>query len=90
MPGWAVRLGGSYGNNDALTTAFGGSASTINVTSVSASVERNVGKSLGLRFGYAHDFQQQSGVADPTQKLDAHRNRFFVTLSYQWAKPLGM
>jgi hypothetical protein len=90
MPGWAVRLGGSYGNNDALTTAFGGSASTINVTSVSASLERNVGKSLGLHFGYAHDFQQQSGFVDPTQKFDAHRNRFFVTLSYQWAKPLGM
>ena len=90
FPGWAVQLGGSYGNNKALTVASSGSASTINVTSVSASLERNVGKSLGLHFGYAHDFQQQSGVADPTQKLDAHRNRFFVTLSYQWAKPLGM
>jgi hypothetical protein len=45
---------------------------------------------LGLHFGYAHDFQQQSGFADPAQKLDAHRNRFFITLSYQWAKPLGM
>ena len=90
FPGWAVRVGGSYGNNKALTAAFGGSGSTINVTSASASLERNVGKSLGLRLGYSHDFQQQSGFADPTQRLDAHRNRFFVTLSYQWAKPLGM
>jgi len=90
LPGWAVTLGGSYGNNKALTQAFAGSAGTIDVTSVSASLERNVGKSLGLRLGYAHDFQQRSGFADPTQELDAHRNRFFITLSYQWAKPLGM
>lgn len=90
LPLWAVGFGASYGNNDALTAAFGGSASTINLTSISASLERNVGKSLGLRFGYAHDFQQQSGVSDPAQKFDTHRNRFFVTLSYQWAKPLGM
>ena len=36
------------------------------------------------------DFQQQVGLPAPSPTLDAHRNRFFVTLSYQWAKPLGM
>jgi len=91
LPKWAVALGASYGNNKVLTSAFTGSgSSTINVTSVSASLERNVGRSLGLGLGYSHDFQQQSGYADATQKVDEHRNRFFVTLSYQWAKPLGM
>jgi hypothetical protein len=45
--------------------------------------------------GYSHDFQQQFGVPGPTptsppQTFDASRNRIFVTLSYQWAKPLGM
>jgi len=54
-----------------------------------------VGRSIGLRMGYSHDFQQQFGVpgstqTSPLQTLDASRNRFFVTLSYQWAKPLGM
>jgi len=87
---WTAGLGGSYGNNKALTVVSDSGSSTINVTSVSASLERNVGKSLGLRFGYAHDFQQESGFADSTQKLCTHRNRFFVILSYQWARPLGM
>jgi hypothetical protein len=49
-----------------------------------------VGKSVGLRFGYTHDFQEQVGVPGFPQALDANRNRFVVTLSYQWAKPLGM
>lgn len=90
FPGWAVRVGGRYGSNHSLTVPFSGAGSTIDLTSASVSLERNIGKSLGLRLGYSHDFQEQSGFADPTQKLDAHRNRFFVTLSYQWAKPLGM
>jgi hypothetical protein len=89
LPGWAVGLGGSYGNNKALTVVSSGGSSTINVTSISASLERNVGKSLGLGLGYFHDFQNQSGSSDPTQNFDANRNRFSVTLSYQWAKPLG-
>jgi hypothetical protein len=66
------------------------SASSINLTSAGFSVEHNVGKSLGLRLGYTHDFQEQFGLPDPNPTQDAHRNRFFVTLSYQWAKPLGM
>jgi len=90
FPGWAVRVGGSYGSNHALTVPFSGTASIIDLTSASVSLERNVGKNLGFRVGYSHDFQQQSGSATPAQTLDAHRNRFFVTLSYQWAKPLGM
>jgi hypothetical protein len=40
--------------------------------------------------GYTHDFQQQFGVPGSSSTLDANRNRLFVTLSYQWAKPLGM
>lgn len=90
VPGWAVRLGAAYGRNQSLTLPVTGIGSTINVTSASASLERNIGRSLGLRLGYSHDFETQSGFADSTQKIDAHRNRFFITLSYQWAKPLGM
>jgi len=61
------------------------------LTSAGISLERNVGKGIGLRLGYNRDFQEQyfaPTAATPT--LDASRNRFFVTLSYQWAKPLGM
>jgi hypothetical protein len=90
-PGWAAAVNAGYGRNEALTVP----PSSIHVTSVGFTLERNVGKSLGLRMGYAHDFQQQFGVPGPTpasplETFDASRNRVFVTLSYQWAKPLGM
>ncbi len=90
-PGWAAALNVSHGTNQALTVP----PSSINSTSAGISLERNVGKSLGLRMGYSHDFQQLFGVTGLTptnssQTFDASRNRFFVTLSYQWAKPLGM
>jgi len=90
VPGWSAVLTVNHGTNQAVTVPFVTSANSINLTSVGASVERNVGKSIGLRFGYTHDFQQEFGVAGSTQTLDASRNRFVVTLSYQWAKPLGL
>ena len=90
VPGWVTTLTASHGTNQSVTVPSQTSASSITLTSAGAALERNVGKSIGIRFGYTHDFQQQFGVPDAAQTLDAHRNRFFVTLSYQWAKPLGM
>jgi len=95
VPGWAVLLTANRGTNQSITVPFTTSASSINLTSAGISLERNVGKQIGLRFGYTHDFQEQFGVPGPTptspaQTLDASRNGVFVTLSYQWAKPLGM
>lgn len=90
VPGWAAAITASHGTNDSLTLPLAVSASSVNTTSVGVSLERNVGKSIGLRMGYSHDFQQQFGLPAPDTTQDAHRNRFFVTLSYQWAKPLGM
>ncbi len=87
-PGWAVTATASYGTNSSVLPAAIVATSTnlnsINLTSVGAGLQRNVGKKLGLRLGYTHDFQQQGGIGDIA------RNRFFATLSYQWAKPLGM
>jgi len=88
--GWAVGISASHGTNQSLVAPLSTSASSINLTSAGFSVEHNVGKSLGLRLGYTHDFQEQFGLPAPNPTQDAHRNRFFVTLSYQWAKPLGM
>ncbi len=88
VPGWAVTATAGYGTNASILPAAIVAASTnlnsIDVTSVGAGLERSVGKKLGLRLGYTHDFQQQAGFGDVT------RNRFIATLSYQWAKPLGM
>jgi len=87
-PGWAVTATASYGTNSSILPAAIVAASrnsnAIDLTSAGAGLERNVGKKLGLRLGYTHDFQQQTGIVDAT------RNRFFATLSYQWAKALGM
>jgi hypothetical protein len=90
VPGWAAVLTVLHGRNESIVAPATGSASSINLTSAGISLERNVGKSIGLRLGYSHDFQQQYGLPAPNPTLDAHRNRFFVTLSYQWTKPLGM
>ncbi|MGA9529589.1 MAG: hypothetical protein WBS24_15850 [Terriglobales bacterium] len=92
-PGWSVTATGGYGTNAPLLPATivsssSGATSTnlnaLNLTSAGAALERNVGKKLGLRLGYTHDFQQQDGVGDIS------RNRFIAMLSYQWSKPLGM
>lgn len=89
FPGWAVGFGASYGRNDSVTLPTAGSPSSVNSASVGASVERNLGRSLSLRAGYNHDFQEQIGVTDPAQQGSAHRNRVSVTLGYQWSRPLG-
>ena len=90
VPGWFGNLTVTRGDNVALLLPTAGSASSVNLTSVGASVERNVGKSIGLRMGYTHDMEKEFGLLPPNSTFDAQRNRFFVTLSYQWAKPLGM
>ena len=90
IPGWVAGITATRGTNAALLLPSVGSASSINLTSVGASLERNVGKSIGLRLGYMHDFEKEFGLLPPNPTLDAQRNRVFVTLSYQWTKPLGM
>jgi hypothetical protein len=91
VPGWAAALNVVHGTNQSLVLPASSSASSINLTSAGISLERKVGKSIGLRLGYNHDFQEQYSASTATSStLDASRNRFFVTLSYQWAKPLGM
>lgn len=90
FPGWAATFLGSYGGNQAVTLTSATSATTINATSVGVSLERNIAKGLGFQVSYFRYFQNQSGSSDPSQNFDTNRNRFLVTLSYQWAKPLGM
>jgi hypothetical protein len=88
-PGWAAAINVTRGTNQSLIVPTVTSANSINLTEAGILLERNIGKSIGFRMGYAHDFQDQL-FATPTPTLNAQKNRFFVTLSYQWAKPLGM
>ena len=86
---WTFTLGGSYGKNDSLLPAL--SSSTVPsgwLASASVGVEHPIGKDFALRFGYGHDFQR---LVNTTSVLagDAHRNRVYATLSYQWGRPIG-
>jgi hypothetical protein len=89
FPGWAATCSVTHGSNQSLTLISATSATSIKTTSVGASLERNIGRSLGFQIGYFHDFQNQFGSIEPSQNFDASRNRFSVTVSYQWTKPLG-
>lgn len=89
-PAWTAALSASYGTNQSLVAPSTSSASSINLTSAGFALERNLGKSIGFRLGYTHNFEEQFGLPAPNPTQDASSNRFFVTLSYQWAKPLGM
>jgi hypothetical protein len=86
---WAATLSASYGSNNALTLATATTAPNIGTTSVGVSVDRDVSKSVGFKASYFHDWQDQSGSTVASENYNANRNRFLVTLSYQWAKPLG-
>jgi hypothetical protein len=89
--GWALKIEATYGSNQAVTLspAEATTAKKIQTTSVGATLERNIGRSVGFQLGYFHDFQDQSGSQDATLNYNTDRNRVMVTLSYQWAKPLG-
>lgn len=89
LPGWAATVGAVYGNNQAITLIAVDKITAIKATSVGASLERNIGRSLGFRMDYFHDLQNQTYASNSTQAFDANRNRYSVTLSYQWAKALG-
>lgn len=89
FPGWAIALAAGYGHSKALTVPEAGSASSADSATVGASLQRNLGRNLGLHLGYAHEFQDQSGTTNAAFQGSAHRNRFSVTLGYQWARPLG-
>ena len=88
-PGWAIAVSATYGSNDSITAPVAGSAQSLKSATLKAELERNLGKSIGFQAGYEHDFQDQIGTADPALQGGAHRNRFYVTLGYQWARALG-
>jgi len=89
VAGCAATFIAGYGDNEAITLIGATTPTSIKTTSVGALLERNVARRLGFRIGYFHDFQDQSGSSEPSQNFNADRNRVFVTLSYQWAMPLG-
>jgi hypothetical protein len=83
---WTLSATGSYGNNDSLTEGPG-IPSSIQFTSLSGSIERKIHESIAVLAGYSHEIQKGQDVALPD--ANAHRNRFWFSLSYSFARPLG-
>jgi len=90
-----LSVGGGYAQNDLLggastSTTTGGPASGVaNGHSISgtATLQQQFGQHLSAQLGYTRLHQDYSGVA--VLALFPNTNREFVSLSYQFARPLG-
>lgn len=80
----SAGLSGSYANNNILGPASFNSGHSISGT---ASVQRQIGERMNLQLGYTRLHQIYSNVAVLAGNPDT--NRAFVSLSYQFLRPLG-
>jgi hypothetical protein len=80
----SAGVSGSYTNNNVLVASSLSDGHSISGT---ASVQRQFGERLNLQLGYTRLHQIYSNVAVLTE--NPNTNRVFVSLSYQFSKPLG-
>jgi hypothetical protein len=86
--GWTLGGSGGYASNDALNNLGSYSPYTSFKTATSSIfAERLLANNLWLRFGYARDFQRQYGTGLTPGNVS--HNRSWVTISYQFSRPLG-
>lgn len=80
----SAGVSGSYANNNILGPASLNSGHSISGT---ASVQRQIGERMNLQLGYTRLHQIYSNVAVLAGNPDT--NRAFVSVSYQFLRPLG-
>jgi hypothetical protein len=82
----SASVEGGYAQNDLLaaTPLIGGNGHTVSGT---ASLQQQVGQHLNLQLGYTRLHQDYSTVAVLAATPDT--NREFVSISYQFSRPLG-
>jgi len=80
-------LAASYAQNDVLGSPLFGGASNGHTVSGTASVQKQFGEHISLQFGYTRLHQTYGGVAVLSTNPDT--NRGFVSVSYQFSRPLG-
>lgn len=82
----SASVGGGYAKNDVLTaTALtGGNGHTVSGTAL---LQQLIGQHLNLQLGYTRLHQDYSTVAVLAVTPDT--NREFVSISYQFSRPLG-
>ncbi|MGC2329518.1 MAG: hypothetical protein WA604_22600 [Candidatus Sulfotelmatobacter sp.] len=81
-----AAVSGGYAQNDVLGAPFLGSNNGHTVSGT-ASLQQQVGQHLNVQLGYTRLHQVYSGVAVLATTPDT--NREFVSLSYQFSRPLG-
>jgi hypothetical protein len=81
----SAGLSGSYANNNIVGPAvLNNNGHSISAT---ASVQRQIGERMNLQLGYTRLHQTYSNVAVLAGSPDT--NRVFVSVSYQFLRPLG-
>jgi hypothetical protein len=83
---WTTSATATYGVNDSLTTGAG-IPDSVKWTSFSASVERAIRESVIFLAGYSHEIQKGQDLLLPD--ANAHRNRVWFSISYNFTRPLG-
>jgi hypothetical protein len=79
-------LGGGYTQNDLLASALSGSSNGHTVSGT-ASLQQQFGEHVNVQLGYTRLHQDYSNVAVLAGTPDT--NREFVSISYQFSRPLG-
>jgi hypothetical protein len=80
-------LAGSYAQNTLLATTSAIGMSNGHSILGTASLQQKIGQHLSVQLGYSRIHQVYSGV--PVLALTPNTNREFVSVSYQFSRPLG-
>ncbi len=83
---WSTGISGSYGNYKTLTPLFLQSSPGGHTISGTASAQRLLSDHLSLQFGYSWIHQAYAGI--PAISSNPNVNRAFISINYQFARPL--
>lgn len=84
---WTVGSTASYAVNSNVTPKFALSSPSGHNASVTASIERPIGTRVNAEVGYTRLQQNYSGI--PVISAAPDSDRIFVSIAYQFTKPLG-
>jgi hypothetical protein len=82
----SASVSGGYTQNDVLASALSGASSGHSVSGT-ASLQQQFGQHMNVQLGYSRIHQDYSGVA--VLATAPNTNREFVSISYQFSRPLG-
>jgi hypothetical protein len=84
---WSTGIAGSYFINKNVTQSFSQSNPGGHTVSGTVSVQHSISEHLRAELGYSRLHQSYSGVAVISNAPDS--NREYISLSYQFSRPLG-